>query len=199
MPGDSGVTCMLVCALPLPLHTRPRAHRAPGIPCALNSERAGNKSKPREKSIRRDREVVSCRHCEEPSCPPKPAFGRRRMRRSNPHFACCIRGAMDCFACARNDGVNREREVAHDKLPSLHAPLRVAGRGRGWGPIRRNAASEYAEAPPHFDPPHHFASRSGGRGASVGIASRADVFAIAAFPLRSKTLYGAASLCHRQM
>jgi hypothetical protein len=23
------------------LHTRPRAHRAPGIPCALNSERAG--------------------------------------------------------------------------------------------------------------------------------------------------------------
>ena len=26
------------------------------------------------------------RHCEEPSCPPKPAFGRRRMRRSNPTF-----------------------------------------------------------------------------------------------------------------
>jgi len=24
------------------------------------------------------------RHCEEHSCPPKPAFGRRRMRRSNP-------------------------------------------------------------------------------------------------------------------
>jgi hypothetical protein len=41
MPGDSGVTYMLVCALPLPLHTRPWAHRAPGIPCALNSERAG--------------------------------------------------------------------------------------------------------------------------------------------------------------
>src|SRR5580704_2512445 len=47
MPGDSGVTCMLVCALLLPLHTRPRAHPPPGIPCALNSERAGNKSKPR--------------------------------------------------------------------------------------------------------------------------------------------------------
>jgi hypothetical protein len=47
MPGDSGVTCMLVCALPLPLHTRPRAHWAPGIPCALNSERAGNKGKTR--------------------------------------------------------------------------------------------------------------------------------------------------------
>src|SRR6202142_3972141 len=41
MPGDSGVTCMLVCVLPLPLHARPRAHRAPGIPCALTSERAG--------------------------------------------------------------------------------------------------------------------------------------------------------------
>ena len=51
VPGDSGVTCMLVCALPLPLHTRPRAHRAPGIPCALNSERAGNKYKPREKAF----------------------------------------------------------------------------------------------------------------------------------------------------
>ena len=46
MPGDSGVTCMLVCILPLPSHTRPRAHRAPGIPCALNSE-GGNKCKPR--------------------------------------------------------------------------------------------------------------------------------------------------------
>jgi hypothetical protein len=43
-------------------------------------------------------------------CPPKPAFGRRRMRRSNPPFPC---GAMDCFAhraarsadpLARNDG-----------------------------------------------------------------------------------------------
>src|SRR5450631_155783 len=33
---------MLVCALPLLLHTRPRAHRAPGIPCALDIERAGN-------------------------------------------------------------------------------------------------------------------------------------------------------------
>jgi hypothetical protein len=35
MPGDSGVTCMLVCAFCHFLHTRPRAHRPPGIPCAL--------------------------------------------------------------------------------------------------------------------------------------------------------------------
>jgi hypothetical protein len=34
---------------------------------------------------------------------------------------------------ARNDGVKRDREVMHDIFPSLHAPLRVAGRGRGWG------------------------------------------------------------------
>jgi hypothetical protein len=45
-------------------------------------------------------------------------------------------------------------------------------------------------------PPHHFA---GGGGASVAIARHADLFAIAAFPLGLKTLYGAASLCHRQM
>ena len=34
-------------------------------------------------------------HCEEPSCPPKPAFGRRRMRRSNPLAPCTD---MDCSA-----------------------------------------------------------------------------------------------------
>src|ERR1700692_4974396 len=47
MPGDFGVTCMLVWHFYCILHTRPRAHRAPGIPCALNSERAGIKSKTR--------------------------------------------------------------------------------------------------------------------------------------------------------
>jgi hypothetical protein len=31
---------------------------------------------------------IPYRHCEERSCPPKPAFGRRRMRRSNPAFLC---------------------------------------------------------------------------------------------------------------
>src|SRR6202035_3169562 len=41
MPGDSGVTCMLVCAFYTILHTRPRAHRPPGIPCALDWKRAG--------------------------------------------------------------------------------------------------------------------------------------------------------------
>jgi hypothetical protein len=45
-------------------------------------------------------------------------------------------------------------------------------------------------------PSHHFA---GGGGASVAFARHADLFAIAVFPLGLKTLYGAASLCHRQM
>src|SRR6202163_1429271 len=43
----------------------------------------------------RSRSHVRHRHCEEHSCPPKPAFGRRRMRRSNPFFLCV---ALDCFA-----------------------------------------------------------------------------------------------------
>src|SRR6202030_1262594 len=97
MPGDSGVTCMLVCVLPLPLHTRPRAHRAPGIRCALCLE-GGTKSNTRAKKIMRPaREVMSSRHCEDP------------LRQSNPLFACCIRGAMDCFAYARNDDFNCHR------------------------------------------------------------------------------------------
>src|ERR1700731_3673514 len=52
--------------------------------------------------MRRDREVVSSRHCEEHSCPPKPAFGRRRMRRSNPFFSFCCADGLLRFA--RNDG-----------------------------------------------------------------------------------------------
>src|SRR5260370_35813463 len=36
----------------------------------------------------RDGGAVFERHCEEHSCPPKPAFGRRRMRRSNPFLLC---------------------------------------------------------------------------------------------------------------
>ena len=42
VPGDSGVTCMLVCALPLLMHTRPRGASGARPPCALDLERAGN-------------------------------------------------------------------------------------------------------------------------------------------------------------
>jgi hypothetical protein len=46
------------------LHTRLRAHRAPGIPRALFSEGAGPKSKPRAKNVLRDREGMAHRHCD---------------------------------------------------------------------------------------------------------------------------------------
>src|ERR1700722_10464085 len=77
---------------------------------------------------------------------------------------------MDCFACARNGDVERDRKVARGALPSSHAPLRVAGRGRGGGcfnkfgvrmrtriyPLAtssvRSSGSEFAEAPPPPDP-----------------------------------------------
>src|ERR1700676_5551479 len=96
-----------------------RAHRAPGIPCALCLERAGNKIIPRAKNMRRDREVM------------------------------------------------------HSALPSLHAPLRVAGaeaskarsRGRGWGVYRlAPLAASLLRHPPSPTPPHRFA---GGRGGAV--------------------------------
>ena len=75
-----------------PLHTRPPVQRASGIPCSLIS--LGDDDMQSSGAMRRenaevyplfeiDSEIYP-RHCEERSCPPKPAFGRRRMRRSNP-------------------------------------------------------------------------------------------------------------------
>jgi hypothetical protein len=48
--------------------------------------------------------------------------------------------------------LQRDREAVHGDLPSLHALLRVAGRGRGWGVYQQNAASMYAAPPPTPDP-----------------------------------------------
>jgi hypothetical protein len=45
------------------------------------------------------------RHCEEPSCPPKPAFGRRRMRRSNPS-----RGVRGFGLLRSSDGALRQHD-----------------------------------------------------------------------------------------
>jgi hypothetical protein len=63
MPGDSGVT---VVTTPVWLFFLPaglRAHRAPGIPCALFQEDATLNIKPRAKNTRRDREVMfGCHH-----------------------------------------------------------------------------------------------------------------------------------------
>src|ERR1700676_4395498 len=55
----------------------------------------------------------------------------------------------------------RDREVMHGDLPSLHAPLRVVGRGRGWGvyQLARLAASSLRRPPPPTPPA---ASREGG-------------------------------------
>jgi hypothetical protein len=41
MPGVSGVTVVSNSCAFYTLHTRPRAHRAPGIPCALDSLKGG--------------------------------------------------------------------------------------------------------------------------------------------------------------
>src|ERR1700683_2241286 len=105
MPGDSGVTWMLVCALPLPLHTRPWAHRAPGIPCALNSERAGIKSKTRGVCAGEIAKVclaVIARSTLVRRSPPSGEGGCDEAI----HLSAC--SAMDCFAYARNDGLMRD-------------------------------------------------------------------------------------------
>jgi hypothetical protein len=69
-----------------------RVHRAPGIPCALYFRRGKRTCKTRAKSRRGIAESYS----ELPSL-------RGAKRRSNPLL---LRGNMDCFACARNDGFN---------------------------------------------------------------------------------------------
>src|SRR5665213_899189 len=91
---------MLVCALPLLLHTRPRVHRAPGIPHALWFEGGRFMASLEQKSMLRDREPVPQR---------QPVFRRHRalqylnvIARSpcdeaihSWFLTCC---AMDCFA-----------------------------------------------------------------------------------------------------
>ena len=91
MPGVSGVTVVTttgVAAYPF-LPARLRAHRAPGIPCALFFEGKEISSKPRAYRAARSRTCIL------PSL-------RGAKRRSNPLFLACW--SMDCFANARNDG-----------------------------------------------------------------------------------------------
>src|SRR6202790_1262985 len=53
----------------------------------------------------------------------------------------------------------RDREVMHGALPSLHAPSRVAGRGRGWGGSPQEPLLQRmpAHPPPPPPPPRRFA------------------------------------------
>jgi hypothetical protein len=59
------------------------------------------------------------RHCEEPSCPPKPAFGRRRMRRSNPSRR-AKKERVDCFVAStpRNDVVRFRFQISNRRYAS---------------------------------------------------------------------------------
>src|ERR1700712_849905 len=87
---------MLMCAYHYPI-----AHETAGAartrsslrPLFSGAERLANFGR----IAPRDREVMFERHCEERSCPPKPAFGRRRMRRSNP-TSFVVGRKLDCFA-----------------------------------------------------------------------------------------------------
>jgi hypothetical protein len=74
---------LLVCVLPLTLHTRPRVHWAPGIPHALFGRKINAQL---GRIAPRDREAV---------------FGigvpSLRAKRSNPYLL-SLRSKMDCFA-----------------------------------------------------------------------------------------------------
>ena len=80
---------------------------------------------------------MSQRHCEE------------LLRRSNPPFRLLRYGLL---RFARNDGINRDRQGMRSELPSLHAPLRVVGRGRGWGAPPRKPLLQCMPHHPHPRP-----------------------------------------------
>jgi hypothetical protein len=123
------------------LLTGPRVQRAPGIPCALCLEGKGFSGKPR---AHRAAGMLSC------VCRPSLRGAKATKQSILP-----LRGEMDCFASARGDGV----EPFKSRLRSLHALLRVAGRGRGWGVYQRAplAANLPKDTSPPPTPPHRFA------------------------------------------
>jgi hypothetical protein len=105
MPGDSGVTVVTTLVCSLNSHTRLRAQRAPGIPCALRLERALCSAK-LARNARRDRETVSgClkiqRVCTQThsSCP---GLTRASIFLLKTHFF----KKMDCRVEPGNDGVS---------------------------------------------------------------------------------------------
>src|SRR6266702_4896487 len=106
---------MLVCAYSIPLHTRPRVQRAPGIPCALYLSRARGFLAKLGPIRPRDREVMF-------------GTGATSLRGAlaTKQSILSLRGEMDCFAYARNDGC-KIRRVGKGAL----APT-IVMHGCGW-------------------------------------------------------------------
>jgi hypothetical protein len=106
---------MLVCVFLCTFCTRDRGCSVhPVFPAPSCFEGKDFAVKPRTHRVAGTRRCVSTRHCQERSCPPKPAFGRRRMRPSNPFFLYAApsiasrslsSGARSRDPFARNDGV----------------------------------------------------------------------------------------------
>ena len=63
------------------LHTRPRVQRAPGLPCALCYREGANEDANLGRTVPRDREVVSSRHCERSEAIHLPAYRKNRLLR----------------------------------------------------------------------------------------------------------------------
>src|ERR1700686_4378322 len=93
---------------------------------------------------------------------------KKHSARSRSHVSTSLRGALatkqstlrllhsrrhGLLRFARNDVERAEREVMHVKLPSLHAPLRVVGRGRGWGVLQLTRCKNESANLPHRPPP----------------------------------------------
>jgi len=85
-----GYSLLLVCFLPIQVHTRPRVQRASGIPHALKG--AEDLSTPRAHGAARSRTCV-CRHCE-----PTGRANARPMTGSAKQSISPRKGRMDCFA-----------------------------------------------------------------------------------------------------
>src|SRR5258706_7925095 len=96
MPGDFRCTCGdYARVLHLISHARLRAHRAPGIPCALCLSRdivLQSSGASRRGNAYAYLDLTSLRGAK---------------RRSNPFL---LRGNMDCFAYARNDGLGKSNQ-----------------------------------------------------------------------------------------
>src|ERR1700733_1682312 len=131
MPGDSGVTCMLVCALPLPLHQRPRSHRPPGIPCALNSERAGINEYLAKKAF--GESAKSCSNVITREINPS---SRRRPGPITTGFCCCAKAVEQRLSKPgprrMGPGLRRDDDYFWGaSAPHNPPPLPTASRGEG--------------------------------------------------------------------